>query len=297
MAQKTKTVKLVEPQIQKIEESKKGLKRVVAVGRFSNETQYAKGVFYDKENDPIGKQALDVLSAKLAESNKFILLERVDIDQIEKELKLSNQNVMPTVGAEFLIIGSVTEYGRKVTGESNLSSRSKTQTVQVAVNLRLVDVSTGQVIYSEEGKGEAATTAKVSKFTGNGVVADYDATLDDKAISAAISQLVENIINRCSDKAWRAYFLSSDENTTIVSCGKSQGVSVGDIFNIIEKGQKVTNPQTGMQIELPGKIVGKIKIDVCGGDVPTNEWSIVSIIEGSIDKQNLTNYFIEEDKK
>jgi len=34
------------------------IKRKVAIGRFSNETQYAKGIFYDKENDPMGKQAL-----------------------------------------------------------------------------------------------------------------------------------------------------------------------------------------------------------------------------------------------
>ena len=54
----------------------KTIKRKVAIGRFSNETQYAKGIFYDKENDPMGKQALDILSAKLAASGKFLLLER-----------------------------------------------------------------------------------------------------------------------------------------------------------------------------------------------------------------------------
>ena len=54
----------------------KVIKRKVAIGRFSNETQYAKGVFYDKENDPMGKQALDILSSKLAASGKFMLLER-----------------------------------------------------------------------------------------------------------------------------------------------------------------------------------------------------------------------------
>lgn len=43
-------------------------KRKVAIGRFSNETQYAKGLFYDKENDPMRKQALDILSSKLAAS-------------------------------------------------------------------------------------------------------------------------------------------------------------------------------------------------------------------------------------
>ena len=57
-------------------QQEKFIKRKVAIGRFSNETQYAKGIFYDKENDPMGKQALDILSAKLAASNKFLLLER-----------------------------------------------------------------------------------------------------------------------------------------------------------------------------------------------------------------------------
>ena len=52
------------------------IKRKVAIGRFTNETQYAKGLFYDKENDPMRKQALDILSAKLAASGKFILRER-----------------------------------------------------------------------------------------------------------------------------------------------------------------------------------------------------------------------------
>ncbi|MCK9558427.1 MAG: penicillin-binding protein activator LpoB, partial [Candidatus Cloacimonetes bacterium] len=45
----------VEPQIQEIKKEEQALKRKVAIARFSNETQYAKGVFYDKDNDPIGK--------------------------------------------------------------------------------------------------------------------------------------------------------------------------------------------------------------------------------------------------
>ena len=58
------------------------IKRKVAIGRFSNETQYAKGIFYDKENDPMGKQALDILSAKLAASGKFLLLESIYLMEV-----------------------------------------------------------------------------------------------------------------------------------------------------------------------------------------------------------------------
>ena len=47
----------------------KTIKRKVAIGRFSNETQYAKGLFYDKENDPMRKQALDILSSTSASNS------------------------------------------------------------------------------------------------------------------------------------------------------------------------------------------------------------------------------------
>ena len=284
----------VESQVQEIKNENQTLKRKVAIARFSNETQYAKGIFYDKANDPIGKQAVDILSTKLASSNKFILLERQDMDKVTEELKLAGKESLQKVGADYLIIGSVTEFGRKNVGDVNAFSRSKTQTVQAGVSIRLVDVSTGQIIYSEEAKGEAETTSKT--VMGLGARTDYDATLSDKAISAAISKLVENIINNCMNRPWKSYFLSYDENGVLISGGKSQGLKVGDTYEVIEKGKSIKNPQTGMMIELPGKAVGKIKIDFTGGDDPQSEFSMVSFSEGSIDKQNLISYYIKEIK-
>lgn len=284
----------VESQVEEPKEQTQSLKRKVAIARFSNETTYAKGVFYDKANDPLGKQAVDILSAKLASSNKFILLERQDMDKIEQELKIAGNEAPQKVGSDYLIIGSITEFGRKNVGDVSVFSRSKTQTVQAGVNIRLIDVSTGQIIYSEEAKGEAETTNKT--VMGLGKQTDYDATLSDKAISAAISKLVENIIKNCMDRPWKSYFLSYDENGILISGGKSQGIKVGDVYEVVEKGRSVKNPQTGMMIELPGKSVGKIKIDFTGGDTPINEFSMVSFSEGSIDKLKMNNYFIKEIK-
>lgn len=291
-----KTVVQVEPQVQEIQqiqqEEQQVLKRKVAIARFSNETEYAKGVFYDKDNDPVGKQAVDILSTKLASTNKFILLERQDMDKILEEMKIAGGEGFQKVGADYIIVGSITEFGRKNVGDVNAFSRTKTQTVQAGVSIRLVDVSTGQIIYSEEAKGEAETMNKT--VMGFGERTDYDATLSDKAISAAISKLVENIINNCMDRPWKSYFLSYDENGIIISGGKSQGLKVGDMYNVVEKGKSVKNPQTGMMMELPGKQVGKIKIDFTGGDNPQSEFSMVSFTDGSIDKQNLSNYYIKE---
>jgi curli biogenesis system outer membrane secretion channel CsgG len=283
----------VESQVQTPAETEKVLKRKVAIARFSNETQYGKGIFYDKENDPMAKQALDILTTRLASTGKFILLERSDIDKAMLETEGAEAN-RPEVPADYIIVGSITQFGRKNVGDVNLISRAKTQIVEAAVSLRLIDVSSGQIIYSEEAKGSAETKSKTT--FGLGGSADFDATLSDKAISAAISQLTENIINNCMDRPWKAYFLAIDDGTFYVSGGHTQGLNAGDLFVVKEKGKSVKNPQTGMQMELPGKVVGKIKITLTGGESVNNEFSIAEFIEGGIDETQLSKYYIEEIK-
>ena len=273
-------------------EDTRTLKRKVAIARFSNETSYAKGLFYDKNNDPMGKQAVDILSTKLASSGKFILLERQDYQLIKDELKIADNDAFQEIGADYLIIGSITEFGRKNVGESKVFSRSKTQIVEAGISIRLIDVSTGLIIYSEEAKGQAETSNKTT--LGLGKRTDYDSSLSDKAISAAISQLVENIINNCLNRPWKSYFLSYDQDGVIISGGESQGLRLGDRFDVFSKGRKIKNPQTGMFIELPGKRVGEITIDYSGGASPESEFSIVSFVEGDIDKNSLGKYYIKQ---
>lgn len=286
---------IVEPVKQdKVDTGQRVIKRKVAIGRFSNETTYAKGIFYDKENDPMGKQALDILSAKLAASGKFLLLERGDLASLLEEAQKSD-NGLATIGADYMIIGSITEFGRKNTGKSGVFSASKTQTVEAAVAIRLVDVSSGLIIYSDEGKGVADLTTKTTM--GLGGKADYDATLSDKAISEAIGQLVENIINKCTDKPWRTFFLSYDDDAQLIAGGASQGIKPGDSFSVMTKGKKVKNPQTGVMIELPGKKIGNVTVLSSSGDTPETEFSLISYDGESIDQNNLSNYYIEEIKQ
>lgn len=188
------------PKISKVltgEAPSRFLKRKVAIARFSNETKYGQSFFVDENRDLIGKQAMDILSAKLAATEKFLLFERADFDKINKELKigdLSNLNI----SADYLIVGSVSEFGRKEVSDVGIFSRVKKQVAYAKVNIRLVDVHTGQIIYSEEGDGEAFSEA--GTVMGIGARAGYDSTLNDRVISAAISKLVNNIIESLLDK-------------------------------------------------------------------------------------------------
>ena len=269
-------------------QSNKTIKRKVAIGRFSNETQYAKGLFYDKENDPMRKQALDILSSKLASSGKFILLEREDLDILVAEAG----DAMRKIGADYIILGSITEYGRKAEGQQKVFSSTKTQTVEAGVSIRLVEAATGLIIYSDEAKGYAETTSK--QTLGLGGTSGFDATLSDKAISGALSQLVENIINKCMDKPWKSYILSVDDDSYVISGGASQGLSAGDSFIVYKRGKVVNNPQTGLDVELPGTKVGKVTILQSVGDTPETEISFCTYEGQALDAEKLANYYISD---
>ena len=267
------------------------IKRKVAIGRFTNETNYGKGFFDKSSEHGIGRQAMDILSSRLAASEKFIMLEREDMDLINSELEMNNLGSI-NIAADYLILGSISEFGRNTTGEVGMFSRTKKQTAFAKVNIRLVDVSTGQVIYSEEGSGEAFS--EVGTVLGAGSRAGYDSSLNDKVISAAISKLVNNIIENLTEKPWRSYILNIQNENIVIAGGKTQGINIGDTFNIFKKGDIVTNPQTGMKIELPGELIGKIKITQTVGTNINDEICFAKSVGSEINVSDFNNYYIEE---
>jgi len=234
---------------------------------------------------------MDIFSAKLTATEKFILLERIDLSHLNKEKEMAKLEELH-IPADYLILGSITEFGRKTTSDVGLFSRSKKQTAYAKVNVRLVNVRTSQIVYSEEGSGEAFSEAET--VLGAGTTADYDATLNDKVISAAIAKLVNNISENLLENPWRSYILSFEDNNYLIAGGKLQGIRENDVFIVYKRGQKINNPQTGIPIELPGKEVGKLKVrSLIPGDV-TNELSVCTKESGEIPTTNFTEYYIQE---
>lgn len=276
----------------------KSLKRKVAIGRFTNETTYGQGFFIDKDNNRIGKQAMDILSSKLFETGKFIMLERTDLNEIEKELTIGGNTSLKNA-ADFIIVGSISEFGRKEVSEVGIFSRVKKQQANATVYIRIIDVVTSQIIYSEQGKGIAYSEA--GTVFGVGDKAGYDSSLNDKVLDVAITDLASNVIENMLDKPWRSYILSYEDEQLIIAGGKSQNISSGTQFEIFKAGKKIKNPQTKMYITLPGKSVGKIEVITSFGDTPESEVSVSKLIEGNIDsyieKQDYSELYIQEINK
>lgn len=270
----------------------KRYKRKIAIARFTNESNYGRALMTDQDYDRIGKQASDMLASKLIKSNKFILFERTDLNKIQNEQVISRD--VGLVGVDALIIGSVTEFGRSITGKSGFLSSTKVQTARAKVDIRIVDVKTGQAFFSATGAGEANTES--GEIAGYGSRADYDATLNDRAISASISDMIDKLVSSLDERPWRTDVLEVQEGQVFISGGQRQGLKVGDVLQMMEKGQTVKSRQTGFDINLPPKKAATVKVTAFFGDNENNEGSVCEVVSGAIDPASLKNTYIEEVK-
>lgn len=258
--------------------AQKVLKRKVAIGRFTNETRYGKTFLRDGELDPLGKQASDMLSTRLVDSGQFIVFERPDLSKLEREAAISGPTKL--VGVDTLILGSVTEFGRTVQGTTGFLSQTKTQIARAKVELRLVDTKTGQVYFSATGAGSATT--ETGSIAGYGSQSDYDDSLNDRAIGAAISEVQNSLIKKLQEKPWRTDILTAQGSTVFISGGARQGMKVGDTLGVYRKGKTITSGQSGFDIELPPTLIAKIQILAHFGENETNEGSQANVVSGSI---------------
>lgn len=260
----------------------RALRRKVAIVRFTNETKYGAGLFVDPSQDRLGKQASDILASNLTKSGKFIVLERADLAKLKAESELMGMTPEDfkesLVGVDALILGSVVEFGRKDTGEVLLFARSRKQTAHARVNIRLVDPRTGHVFFGEDGAGEASLETQT--ILGLGDRAAFDSTLNDMAISAAIANLLDKVLNKLSDKPWTSGILTLQGSNVLIAGGQRQGLRIGDRLKVMAPGRVLKSPQTGFNIQTPHTQVGELEVIGFFGDSETNEGSICRIASG-----------------
>lgn len=255
------------------------LKRKIALGRISNETNYGRSLLRDQHGDPLGKQVTDLLSKALTESGTYLVFERPDITRLQAEGALTATK-LNLVGVDALIIGSLTEFGRKTLGETGFASSSKRQVAFAKVDLRVVDTNTGHVFFATSGAGEAST--ETASTFGFGSQAAYDGTLNDAAIRQAVSEAVNRLGTEMNARPWQTYILKAEGNQVFIGGGKAQGLKPGMIFLVQTQGERIKSPQTGAEITLPGRVIAKLRVDANFGDSELNEGSVTSVVSGSL---------------
>lgn len=256
------------------------LKRRIAVGRFSNSTSYGRALLLPGEADPIATQAADMLANALVGSEKFIVFERQDLEAVAQERGISGVEGASLGGVDALVVGSVTQLGRRNEGQAGFLNSRRRQVVAATVEIRLIDIRTGQIFFTTSGSGEAAT--EVSEVAGFGSRAGYDSTLNDRAIAAAIADTMTNVVRRLEERAWFTDVLRVDGNRVFITGGATQGLRPGSELVVEMAGDVVVSGQSGLPIALPGTEVARIRVESSFGDSAETEGSIASITSGSL---------------
>lgn len=179
-----------------------GQRSPIAVGKFDNRSSYMRGLFSDGV-DRLGGQAKTILITHLQQSNRFNVLDRDNMNEIAQESAISNKRAQLR-GADFVVTGDVTEFGRKEVGDQQLFGtlgRGKSQIAYAKVALNIVNVNTSEVVFSAQGAGEYSLSNR--EVIGFGGTASYDSTLNGKVLDLAIREAVNNLVSGVDSGAWR----------------------------------------------------------------------------------------------
>jgi curli biogenesis system outer membrane secretion channel CsgG len=179
-----------------------GPRSAISVGKFDNRSSFMRGLFSDG-NDRLGSQAKTILISHLQQTGRFNVMDRDNMAEISQEAKLNKQE-QKLKGANFVVTGDVTEFGRKEVGDQQLFGllgRGKSQIAYAKINLNIVNVSTSEVVYSAQGAGEYSLSNR--EVIGFGGTASYDSTLNGKVLDLAVRQAVDNLVTGIESGAWK----------------------------------------------------------------------------------------------
>jgi curli biogenesis system outer membrane secretion channel CsgG len=180
-----------------------GTRVPVSVGKFDNRSGFMRGIFTDGV-DRLGSQAKTTLIAHLQQSQRFNVLDRDNLAETKQEAQFKSQS-QSIRGADFVVTGDISEFGRKDVGDRQLFGilgRGKTQVAYAKVTLNIVNSLSSEVVYSARGAGEYELSNR--EVIGFGGTAGYDATLNGKVLDLAMREAVNNLVNGLDRGQWSA---------------------------------------------------------------------------------------------
>ena len=143
--------------------------------------------------------AQDVFVTQLVKSGKFRVIDRERLDALmrEKNLSLSGDldpatavQVGKLLGVNYFLTGAVTEYGETEAGGGGWRFRMKKKTFVAAMNARIIDAETGEIVWADEASAEESSTDVRVMGYGGGV---DDDRMFDKVMKPIIEELTASI--------------------------------------------------------------------------------------------------------
>lgn len=253
-------------------------------------------------NVDIGKGISDMLIDKLINDGSYRVIERNAIDKVINEQNFSNSNradpataakIGHILGVDAVITGDITQFGRDdqnrnyggavvgawTHGAVGGFGKHKAKAV-VAITVRLVDASTGEILASVTGKGESqrSGTSLLGGGWGNGsggvggasmTSSNFAQTIIGEATTQAVAQVAQGLAadsgrlpTADAPPPVAVSGLIADASTPdiIVNVGSSSGLKVGDKLAVLRVIRVVRDPVSGKPLRSITSPVGQLTI-------------------------------------
>ena len=267
----------------------KGLKHAIGCKDFENQSGWS-------GHWEIGRNLSIMLESALADSGRFVIVEREKLGDVlmEQNLAASGRAAKSKVAktglirpARYIGTGAVTEVAESQSGGGGGISvggfriGGKKSEAQVTVIVKLVDTTTGEIVAKERIVGKAGATGLDLGISVAGVNTDlggFKKTPLGQAAQDCINQAAKLIAKKMEEFPFEGSVVkTTDSGTVIINRGEEFGVEAGQVLTLRAEGETLTDPDTGAVLgKEPGKVLGKIKVSKTDKKI-----SFCDVIEGT----------------
>lgn len=248
-------------------------------------------------NWDIGKGIADIVVTNLVKDGTFSVIERKKLDTILQEQNFSNSDrANPTsaakigkvLGVNAIIVGSITQFGLedKSTKIGGIGGRlggfgaggigKKEGKANVAIDARLVDVNTGEVLAVASGKGTSKRSGMLlagggaggGGFGAGGIdmgSSNFQDTILGEATRSAVEDLTAQLIAQAgkveaTTVTVEGMIADVAGGVIVLNVGKAAGVSLGAKLGVERVSREVKDPATGKVLRKITSPVGEIEV-------------------------------------
>ena len=272
-------------------------KKRVAVFDFDYATVQTASAAAFGTNVDVGRGISDLTVKYLVQDGTYSVIERQAMDKILREQNFSNSDradpnsaakIGKLLGVDAIIVGSVTQFGNetKNTGVGGSGGgwggyglggfKHKDSKAIVAVDARIVNIDTAEIMGVAEGKGESSRSSTSLlggggnwHGWGGGAVdfgsSDFQQTILGEAVNAAVKQMSGELIADNTKLVARTINVEGvvaavDGGQIVLNVGAKAGLKVGDQLTIERVTKEIKDPSTGQVIRRLATPVGVIKV-------------------------------------
>lgn len=223
----------------------------------------------------VGTGLADVLTTALVNCGKFQVFEREQLAAVMEEQALGlsglvTQQTAPQIGkllgVQAIVYGAVTEFSTQK-DEVGLGTFMggigfSRVTVRVGLNIRIIDTTSGEIIFSHEATGEESEAGGILMTPGMviGKGSEWDNTLEAKAARQAIDAIVDAIVIKLRDVPWTGAVVKADGEKVYINAGMASGIEIGMEFRVYQKGEELIDPVTGISLGAEETLIGTVQV-------------------------------------